>query len=58
MRVAYDRRTAMHQPAHFGFRHAGLLLALAALPASADTVRVYITNSAGDNIHVIDPATN
>ena len=41
-----------------GFRHVWLLLAFAALPASADTVRVYITNSAGDNIHVIDPATN
>jgi len=43
---------------HIGFRQAWLLLALAALPASAETVRVYITNSAGDNIHVIDPATN
>jgi YVTN family beta-propeller protein len=31
---------------------------LAALPARADLVRVYITNSAGDSIHVIDPATN
>src|SRR6266446_7135974 len=40
------------------FRHAWFALALAALPASADTVRVYVTNSAGDNIHVIDPATN
>jgi YVTN family beta-propeller protein len=35
-----------------------LALALAALPASAETTRVYVTNSAGDNIHVIDPATN
>jgi YVTN family beta-propeller protein len=36
-----------------------LALGLAALPAAAaDTVRVYITNSAGDNIDVIDPATN
>src|SRR5213078_3674117 len=35
-----------------------LLLALAALPACAETVRVYVTNSAGDSIHVIDPATN
>jgi YVTN family beta-propeller protein len=34
------------------------VLVLAALPASASTVRVYITNSAGDSIHVIDPATN
>jgi YVTN family beta-propeller protein len=36
----------------------GLLLALAALPVSADTARVYVTNSAGDSVHVIDPATN
>ncbi len=35
-----------------------LLLALAALPACAETVRVYVTNSAGDSIHVIDPAAN
>src|ERR1700687_5951845 len=34
-----------------------LALALAPLPASASNVRVYITNSAGDSIHVIDPAT-
>src|SRR6266849_3896034 len=39
----------------------GILLlasALAPWPAGADTVRVYVTNSAGDSIHVIDPATN
>jgi len=35
----------------------GLLL-LAAGPAPGETVRVYVTNSAGDSIHVIDPATN
>jgi YVTN family beta-propeller protein len=35
-----------------------LALALAPLAASAGTVRIYITNSAGDSIHVIDPATN
>ena len=39
-------------------RYLPVLLALAALPVSAQTVRVYVTNSAGDNIHVIDPATN
>ncbi len=33
-------------------------LLLAPLPASAEMVRIYVTNSAGDNIHVIDPATN
>jgi YVTN family beta-propeller protein len=36
----------------------GFILALAPLPVCADTVRVYVTNSAGDSIHVIDPATN
>jgi YVTN family beta-propeller protein len=35
-----------------------LALACAPLPASASTVRIYVTNSAGDSIHVIDPATN
>src|SRR5690348_10626617 len=50
--------TSYSMGSRIGFRHALLLLVLAALPASADTVRVYITNSAGDNIHVIDPATN
>jgi YVTN family beta-propeller protein len=33
-------------------------LSLAPLVARAGLVRVYITNSAGDSIHVIDPATN
>src|SRR5436309_11232218 len=35
-----------------------IVLSLAALPASAGEVRVYATNSAGDSVHVIDPATN
>ena len=35
-----------------------LFLTLAALPASAETVRVFVTNSAGDSVHVINPATN
>src|SRR5690242_21898922 len=37
-----------------------LAFALLATGASAGSglVRVYITNSAGDSIHVIDPATN
>lgn len=39
-------------------RHLWLLLLLAPLPVSASTVRVYITNAAGDSIHVIDPVTN
>ena len=39
-------------------RHLWLVLALAPLPAEAGTVRIYVTNSAGDSIHVIDAATN
>jgi YVTN family beta-propeller protein len=35
-----------------------LALALAAAPAVADTSRIYVTNSAGDSVHVIDPVTN
>src|SRR3984893_14128526 len=39
-------------------RHVWLMLLLTPMPAWASTVRVYVTNSAGDSIHVIDPATN
>jgi YVTN family beta-propeller protein len=35
-----------------------LLLVLAPIPASAGIARIYVTNSAGDSIHVIDPTTN
>ena len=35
-----------------------LALTLASLPASAATVRVYVTNSAGDAIDVIDPVSH
>jgi YVTN family beta-propeller protein len=35
-----------------------LALALAPMSASADTTRIYVTNAAGDSVHVIDPATN
>ncbi len=34
------------------------MMALTALPVSAETVLVYATNAAGDNLHVINPATN
>lgn len=34
-----------------------LLFALITLPALAQSARIYVTNSAGDSIHVIDPAT-
>ena|SRR5579871_6331856 len=33
-------------------------VSLSAMPARAELVRIYITNSAGDAIDVIDPATN
>ena len=33
-------------------------LVFIAPPVSASTVRIYVTNSAGDGLHVIDPATN
>src|ERR1700693_5878886 len=36
-------------------RHFGLLLAL---PLAASTVRIIQTNSAGDDVSIIDPATN
>ncbi len=35
-----------------------LLLVLAPIPAWAGMARIYVTNSAGDSIHVIDPTTN
>ena len=39
-------------------RHVWILLMVAPISAWAGTARVYVTNSAGDSIHVIDPATN
>jgi YVTN family beta-propeller protein len=36
----------------------GILLGFAAQQASAQTVRIYATNSGGDTVNVIDPATN
>jgi YVTN family beta-propeller protein len=38
--------------------YAWFLLVLAPLPAFAGVARVYVTNSAGDSIDVIDPSTN
>src|SRR5215470_4950926 len=37
---------------------AGALIALSAAPAAAGPVRIYITDSAADTVHVIDAATN
>ncbi len=39
-------------------RYVWLLLVLAPIPAWAGMARIYVTNSAGDSIHVIDPTTN
>jgi YVTN family beta-propeller protein len=40
------------------FSFVAAMVAFAPLPVRAETARVYVTNSAGDSIHVIDPATN
>jgi YVTN family beta-propeller protein len=39
-------------------KHLWLILMFASLPAVAGTTRVYVANSAGDSIHVIDTSTN
>jgi YVTN family beta-propeller protein len=39
-------------------RHSSIVLTLASAPAWAGSALIYVTNSAGDSIHVIDPATN
>src|SRR5258706_9823711 len=39
-------------------RHLWFVLALAPLPAWGGQAFIYVTNSAGDSMHVIDPATN
>jgi YVTN family beta-propeller protein len=43
---------------HRVLRNFWLVLALIPLPAWGGAAFIYVTNSAGDNIHVIDPATN
>jgi YVTN family beta-propeller protein len=40
------------------FQHALFAVALLPVSAQADTIRIYVTNSAGDQVHVIDPVTN
>src|SRR5690349_12602866 len=35
-----------------------LVASLIAGPAAGESGLIYVTNSAGDNLHVIDPATN
>src|SRR6516164_5256936 len=39
-------------------KHFRYITVLFALPLLASNVRVYQTNSAGDEVHIIDPATN
>ena len=43
---------------HSGIRMLCISAAIAAFPVSAEMARVYVTNAAGDSVHVIDPATN
>src|SRR5215468_11068034 len=43
---------------HRGLVIAGVLIALTTAPAAAGPVRIYITDSAADTVHVIDAATN
>jgi YVTN family beta-propeller protein len=38
--------------------YVSIAVLLAPLPALASSSRIYVTNSAGDAIHVVDPATN
>ena len=40
------------------FGYASIAVLLAPLPTLASSARIYVTNSAGDAIHVVDPATN
>src|SRR5712692_3005871 len=55
---AYTRSSAEETPMAAVLRNvAFVLLACAAIPAAAQKALVYVTNSAGDSIHVIDPAT-
>src|SRR6202046_1674714 len=51
-------REPMTMRSHVRFIISALALVLTALPAAAATVRIYVTNSAGDSIHVIDPVSN
>lgn len=41
-----------------GMLGAAVALALSSMSVTAETGRIYVTNSAGDSLHVIDPATN
>ena len=41
-----------------GLQHLWLVVSLAAAPAWGGSALIYVTNSAGDSIHAIDPATN
>lgn len=43
---------------NFWLRRSVYLGVLLAVPLTAATIRIVQTNSAGDNIHLIDPATN
>src|SRR5436190_15127133 len=53
----WQRSLAMHAALRV-LRHSWIILALSSLPAWAGSALIYVTNSAGDSIHAIDPATN
>src|SRR5215475_9519018 len=53
--MAADRRSLRHLWLALAFAPLALP---ASLPASAGSSLIYVTNSAGDSIHAIDPATN
>jgi YVTN family beta-propeller protein len=55
---AKDKRELTPMNASRALRYVWLLSVLAPVPAWAGMSRIYVTNSAGDSIHVIDPSTN
>src|SRR2546423_8899013 len=59
LRSDEPHRSANAMKAHHGcVALLSILTVLAAAPASAAGARIYVTDSAADTIHVIDPATN
>jgi YVTN family beta-propeller protein len=56
--VRGDSMTAKKGTALIAALAAVLISLLTPSPARAETVRIYVTNSAGDSVHVIDPTTH
>src|SRR5579862_3702685 len=55
--IAHKEAFSMSLSTRNAVRAACVAVALA-LPLAAGSVRIYVTNSAGDRVHVIDAATN